>query len=71
MNLNINAPGFLVINRNFLSVTCVANWQKFRPQNAKVAAKKYQRSENSAAEFWQIFKKWPKSGQTFLSVLIT
>jgi hypothetical protein len=29
----------------------VANWQKFRPQNTKVAPQKSQRPEKSAAEF--------------------
>jgi hypothetical protein len=41
----------------------VANWQKFRPQNTKVAPQKYQRPEKSAAEFLADFiemaEKWP------------
>jgi hypothetical protein len=38
----------------------VANWQIFRPQNTKVAPKKSQRLEKSAAEF---FADLPKNGR--------
>jgi hypothetical protein len=33
------------------STGCVTNWQKFQPQNTKVARKKSQRPDKSAAEF--------------------
>jgi hypothetical protein len=44
-------------------MSSVANWQKFRPQNTKVAPQKSQRPEKSAAEFSafkkKLAEKWP------------
>jgi hypothetical protein len=44
-----------VVMQRFAS--SVANWPKFRPQNTKVALKKYERPENSAADFFEDFTK--------------
>jgi hypothetical protein len=45
----------------------VANWQKFRLQNTKVAPQKYQRPEKSAAEFLaDFYRNGRKVAELFL-----
>jgi hypothetical protein len=49
--------------------TSVANWQKFRPQNTKVAPKKSQRPDKSAAEFsTNLAKSGRKEAELFSEV---
>jgi hypothetical protein len=46
---------------------CFANWPKFQPQNTKVAPIKISAAgRNGGRIFCRFFKKWQKSGRTFL-----
>jgi hypothetical protein len=52
-------------------ITSVANWQKFRPQNTKVALQKSQGPEKFAAEFLaDLYKNGRKVAELFLKCVI-